>query len=116
MVNANIGTPSATTVAMENEITKLYQDKKYNEVMSTSDNYLRSNAPTYRILQLRYRSLFVLREFNKALAEVQKMEDAKLATAFSYCEAYAIAMHANNQTLANKYKGLAGAGCSTTGS
>lgn len=107
---------SAAATEMENKITSLYQAKNYSQVLSVSDAYLKSNAPTYKILQLRYRSYFILGQYTKALTEVQKMETAKLATAFSYCEAYAIAMHAKNQALANKYKGLAGVGCSTTGS
>lgn len=109
-------TNSASATETENKLTALYQAKNYSGVISTSDAYLKSNSPTYKILQLRYRSLFVLRQFTKALDEVQKMESAGLATPFSYCEAYAIAMHANNSTLAAKYKKAAGSGCSTTGS
>lgn len=97
-------TNSASATETENKLTALYQAKNYSGVISTSDSYLKSNSPTYKILQLRYRSFFVLRQFAKALDEVQKMESAGLATQFSYCEAYAIAMHANNSALAAKYK------------
>lgn len=116
----NPSTPVVTntdsSAEIENKLTTMYQAKNYAGVISTSDAFLKNSAPTYKILQLRYRSYFVLREFSKALAEVQKMEAAGLATQFSYCEAYVIALHANNNALVQKYKKLAGAGCSTTGS
>lgn len=107
---------SDAAVAMENKLLSLYQARNYSWVLSTSDAYLKTSAPTYKIIQLRYRSLFLVREFNQALAEVQKMEKAGLATQFSYCEGYAIAVNAGNQELATKYKKLAGSGCSTAGS
>lgn len=113
----NPKTPTnSSAIETEDKLTALYQARNYSSVISQSDAFLKTNSPTYKVLQLRYRSFFVLRQFTNALAEVQKMESAGLATQFSYCEAYAIAMHANNSTLAAKYKKAAGTGCSTTGS
>ena len=105
---------SADAKSFESKITSIYQARDYNQVLKLSEEFLQKHAPTQRIYQLRYRSYFVLRDFDKALVEVTKMEQAKLATPFAYCEAYAIAMHAGRQDLVKKYKELAGPGCSTT--
>lgn len=109
---SNNSTPAAIApTEVEAKLQEAYNKKDWASLVRISDDYLRKNPPTYRVILYRYRMLFLQREFNKALAEIKKLEDVKLATGLVYCDAYAIAQYAGNQKLAKQYQKLAGAGC-----
>jgi len=93
------------------ELSDAYQAAQYAKVLEISDNYLKSNAPTFEVLRYRYRVHFINKHYSEALAEIKKMQDLGLATDIIYCDAYVIALYAGNQTLANQYKTQAGASC-----
>lgn len=111
VINTNA---SQAATEIEAKILAAYEKRDLATLIRISDEYLKGNPPTYKILLYRYRMYFLTREFNKALEEIKKMETAKLATPLVYCDAYAVALYAKNQTLANSYKKLAGNGCKIT--
>ncbi len=109
-------TPATSTAAtdIENKMREAYLAKNYAQVFTISDNYLKNNPATYLIYFHRYRSYYAQGQYTNALNEIKKMENAKLADARIYCDAYAINYVIRNTTAANAYKNLAGAGCKLT--
>lgn len=107
-------TNNAEATTIETKMRDLYLARKYSEVISISDEYLKNNSATYMILFHRYRTYFAQGQYQKALDEINKMQTAKLADERIYCDAYAIATVVKNSSLITKYKNLAGSGCKIT--
>lgn len=106
VVNVNDNTVNET----EKSLLSLYEQKKYQELINKSNEYLKNNSATYNIFVYRYRSYFVLGQYQNALNEIEKMQKASHANAKIYCDASVIAQYAKNNTLAESYKKLALAG------
>lgn len=85
---------SSVPTDVENRLQEAYQKKDWSALTKISEDFLKNNAPTYRVILYRYRMFFLKREFDNALAEIKKLENAKLATPLVYCDAYAIAQYA----------------------
>lgn len=107
-----VKTPESTLQqTVEAKVLDAYGKRDWATLTQVSDEYLKNNAPTYKIMLYRYRMFFLNRDFAKSLEEIKKMEQANLATPLIYCDAYAVSLYAKNDTLANTYKNLAGSGC-----
>lgn len=122
-VTQNTTTPTTTSqpiianseaIELEKQMKEAYFAKNYARVFTLSDPFLKNNAPTYEILFHRYRSYYAQGQYEKALSEIKKMENAKLADEKIYCDAYAIHYVTRNTSLANTYKNLAGPKCKLT--
>lgn len=113
--NANTIAPSTPVVnvndnnvsEIEKRLLSLYEQKKYQELINQSNEILKNNSSTYNIFVYRYRSYFVLGQYQNALNEIEKMQKSSLANAKIYCDASVIAQYAKNNSLADSYRKLA---------
>lgn len=78
-VSSSVPTPTATTPtgvssAEIADILKAYSEKKYLSTISLSNTYLEKNSPTVEVLNVRYRTYFIIGKFTESLAELAKIE------------------------------------------
>lgn len=94
---------SSTQQAEIADILKAYSEKKYLSTISLSNTYLEKNPATIEILNVRYRTYFIIGKFNESLAELAKMEKLGGLDRQTACNAQVIATYSKNQTLIDKY-------------
>ena len=109
-VSQNVTGTASELVA---KIAAAYQANQYETVVSLTDTYLKNNAPTFEVLHYKYRNLFIVKRYADSLETIKQMESLGMANTVVYCDAYAVALYAGNNTLANTYKSKAGDGCKT---
>lgn len=97
-------TPSGSVTLAE--ITKAYNEKRYLSTISLSTAYLASNPATQEILNIRYRTYFIIGKYAESLAELAKMEKIAPIDKQTACNAQVIATYSNNQTLVSKYAAI----------
>jgi hypothetical protein len=92
--------------ASSSEITKAYNEKRYLSTISLSNAYLASNPATQEILNIRYRTYFIIGKYTESLAELAKMETLGTLDKQTACNAQVIATYSKNQTLVDKYTAI----------
>ena len=98
-----VAQPSPTSSAEIADILKAYSEKKYLSTISLSNVYLEKNPPTIEILNVRYRTYFIIGKFTESLAELAKMEKLGGLDRQTACNAQVIATYSKNQSLIDKY-------------
>lgn len=88
------------------EITKAYNDKRFLSTISLSNAYLTSNPATQEILNIRYRTYFIIGKYAESLAELAKIEKITSIDKQTACNAQVIATYSKNQALIDKYAAL----------
>ncbi len=105
--STNTGTVTATinpaNSAEISDILKAYSEKKYLSTISLSNTYLEKNPPTIEILNVRYRTYFIIGKFSESLAELAKIEQLGWLDRQTACNAQVIATYSKNQSLIDKY-------------
>jgi hypothetical protein len=103
-------TPSTTTTSQTTlgstkleDIKKAYGEKKYLSTISLSNTYLEKNPPTAEILNIRYRTFFIIGKYAESLEELAKMEKLGTLDRQTACNAQVIATYSKNTTLVTKY-------------
>lgn len=66
--------PSSTSTAEIADILKAYSEKKYLSTISLSNTYLEKNPPTVEVLNVRYRTYFIIGKFTESLSELAQIE------------------------------------------
>jgi hypothetical protein len=56
------------------EITKAYNEKRYLSTITLSNTYLEKNPATIDILNIRYRTYFIIGKYTDSLAELARIE------------------------------------------
>jgi hypothetical protein len=97
------GAGSSTSVS---EITKAYNEKRYLSTISLSNTYLQTNPPTQEILNIRYRTYFIIGKYAESLAELGKIEQLGVLDKQTACNAQVIATYSKNQSLVDKYAAM----------
>ncbi len=98
-----VPTTNASTVSLS-DIQQAYSGKRYLSVISLSNSYLESNAPTLEILRMRYRTFFIIGKYSESLKDIQKIQalqgslDRTIA-----CDAQVIATYSKDQKLIDSY-------------
>lgn len=100
-------TPAETLQALKTA----YDTHSYDRVIEIADAYLAQHTPTFDVLQYRYRTFFITKDFQKALQEIRRIESLGYVTNMLYCDAHVIALYAKQDALAQTYKTKAGAEC-----
>lgn len=95
-----------TSVADTADILKAYSEKKYLSTISLSNAYLEKNAPTVEILNIRYRTYFIIWKFTESLAELAKIEALGWLDRQTACNAQVIATYSKNSSLIEKYTAI----------
>jgi hypothetical protein len=85
------------------DITKAYSEKKYLSTITLSNTYLEENKPTAEILNIRYRTFFIIGKYTESLAEVAKIEALGALDRQTACNAQVIATYSKNTALVAKY-------------
>jgi hypothetical protein len=98
-------TPSTSSVSLA-EITKAYNEKRYLSTISLSNTYLETNTPTQDILNIRYRTYFIIGKYSESLAELAKIEKLGTLDKQTACNAQVIATYSKNSALVEKYTAL----------
>lgn len=98
--NPTSSTPS--TVAFS-DIEKAYSEKRYLSVIALSNNYLTSNAPTYDLLRIRYRTYFIIGKYTDSLTEISKIQLLGKLDKQTACDAQVIATYSKDSSLVSKY-------------
>jgi hypothetical protein len=88
------------------DILKAYGEKKYLSTITLSNEYLAKNKATTEILNIRYRTFFIIGKFSDSLAEVAKIETLGGLDRQTACNAQVIATYSNNTALVAKYKAI----------
>lgn len=105
-VNTQV-TPTQTTSSSQQaeiaDILKAYSEKKYLSTISLSNAYLEKNPATIEILNVRYRTYFIIGKFSESLTELAKMEKLWGLDRQTACNAQVIATYSKNQALIDKY-------------
>ncbi len=92
-----------SSIATVADIEKAYQEKRYLSVISLSNSYLTTNAPTVDILRIRYRTYFIIGKYTESLSEIGKIQAlGKLDKAMA-CDAQVIATYSKNTSLVSQY-------------
>ena len=94
---------SPTSSAELADILKAYSEKKYLSTISLSNTYLEKNPPTVEVLNVRYRTYFIIGKFTESLAELVKIEALWWLDRQTACNAQVIATYSKNQALIDKY-------------
>jgi hypothetical protein len=94
---------SPTSSAELADILKAYSEKKYLSTISLSNTYLEKNPPTVEVLNVRYRTYFIIGKFTESLAELVKIESLGGLDRQTACNAQVIATYSKNQALIDKY-------------
>ena len=108
-VSSSVPTPPTTqptpptSSAELADILKAYSEKKYLSTISLSNTYLEKNAPTVEVLNVRYRTYFIIGKFTESLAELAKIEKLGWLDRQTACNAQVIATYSKNQALIDKY-------------
>jgi len=84
------------------DIEKAYSDKRYLSVISLSNTYLTVNPATYDLLRMRYRTFFIIGNYDDSLAEIAKIESMWQLSLVA-CDAQVIATYSKNTALLTKY-------------
>lgn len=93
--------PSTVTYV---QIKAAYDKNKPQEAIRLSDLFLQANSPTKDILNVRYRSYFILQKYQLALDEIAKLETiVGTLDSRSACDASSVARIAKKQDLVDKY-------------
>lgn len=95
--------PTTANTAEISDILKAYSEKKYLSTISLSNTYLEKNPPTIEILNVRYRTYFIIGKFSESLAELTKIEQLGWLDRQTACNAQVIATYSKNQALIDKY-------------
>lgn len=96
-------TGAGVTIA---EITKAYNEKRYLSTIALSNTYLESNPATQEILNIRYRTFFIIGKYEESLAEIAKIEKLSTLDKQTACNAQVIATYSKNQSLVDRYTTL----------
>lgn len=99
---STLSTTSSGSVTLA-EITKAYNEKRYLSTISLSNTYLASNPATQEILNIRYRTYFIIGKYAESLAELAKIEKIASIDKQTACNAQVIATYSKNQSLVDKY-------------
>lgn len=99
-------TPSPTATAEIADILKAYSEKKYLSTISLSTTYLEKNPPTIEVLNVRYRTYFIIGKFTESLTELSKIEKLGWLDRQTACNAQVIATYSKNQALIDKYSNI----------
>lgn len=102
IINTATGSSSVTL----SEITKAYNEKRYLSTISLSNSYLASNPATQEILNIRYRTFFIIGKYAESLAELSKIEKIATIDKQTACNAQVIATYSKNQSLVDKYTAI----------
>ena len=86
------------------DIEAAYTAKRFLSVITLSNNWLTSNAPTLDILRIRYRTYFIIAKYSEALKEIEKIRSLGQLSSAVACEGYVIATYAKDTALADSYK------------
>jgi hypothetical protein len=104
-------TPATATGSVVVPSTVLYTDidtaytaKRYLSVISLSNSWMTSNAPTLDVLRIRYRTYFIIGKYTEALGEIEKIRGIWQLSAAVACEGYVIATYAKDTVLTESYK------------
>lgn len=97
------GTKTGTIVTIS-EIESAYAAKRFLSVISLSNTWLASNAPSLDVLRIRYRTYFIIAKYSEALKEIEKIRSIGQLSSAVACEWYVIATYAKDTTLADSYK------------
>lgn len=92
-----------STVAYS-DIEAAYTAKRFLSVITLSNNWLTTNAPTLDILRIRYRTYFIIAKYSEALKEIEKIRSLGQLSSAVACEGYVIATYAKDTALADSYK------------
>lgn len=88
------------------DIDTAYTAKRYLSVISLSNSWLTSNAPTLDVLRIRYRTYFIIGKYTEALAEIEKIRGIGQLSQAVACEGYVIATYAKDTPLTDSYKAI----------
>lgn len=80
----SVVTPPSTV--LYTDIDTAYTAKRYLSVISLSNSWLTSNAPTLDVLRIRYRTYFIIGKYIEALAEIEKIRGMGQLSAAVACE------------------------------
>lgn len=97
---STVGTSTVTI----SEIEAAYAAKRFLSVISLSNTWLASNAPSLDVLRIRYRTYFIIAKYSEALKEIEKIRSIGQLSSAVACEGYVIATYAKDTTLADSYK------------
>lgn len=110
--NPTAPTQSATENTSEiNAIKTAYNNDQYISVIQKSDDYLKKYQPNLEVLSLRYRTYFIIAQYDNALGAISTIKAKGWLSNKIACDAYVIASYAKNTSLANTYKKQAGSSC-----
>lgn len=99
-------TPPSSTNVWFAEITKAYNEKRYLSTISLSNAYLEKNPATQDVLNIRYRTFFIIGKYTESLAELAKIEKLGTLDKQTACNAQVIATYSKNQALVDKYAAI----------
>ncbi len=88
------------------EITKAYNEKRYLSTIALSNTYLATSPATHEILNIRYRTYFIIGKYAESLGELTKMETLGTLDKQTACNAQVIATYSKNQSLVDKYTAI----------
>jgi hypothetical protein len=88
------------------EITKAYNEKRYLSTITLSNTYLEKNPATIDILNIRYRTYFIIGKYTDSLAELARIEKLWSVDKQTACNAQVIATYSKNQSLVDKYAAI----------
>ena len=97
---------SVSSSASFADITKAYNEKRYLSTISLSNSYLEKNPATQEVLNIRYRTYFIIGKYTESLAELQKVEKIGTLDKQTACNAQVIATYSKNQALVDKYAAI----------
>jgi hypothetical protein len=100
----SVVTPPSTV--LYTDIDTAYTAKRYLSVISLSNSWLTSNAPTLDVLRIRYRTYFIIGKYIEALGEIEKIRGMGQLSAAVACEGYVIATYAKDTALTDSYKAI----------
>lgn len=114
--NPSVNTQPQNTVKgkdtnLLSQIRQAYTEDKYTLVLAKTDEYLKKFGNNLEVLSIRYRTYFIIAQYDKALAIIKNMENKGQMSNRIACDAYAIATYAKKTALASKYKKRAGSLC-----
>lgn len=88
------GTSSTNAIVVSNtgsavsyaSIEAAYTAKRFLSVITLSNTWLASNAPTLDILRIRYRTYFIIAKYSEALKEIEKIRSIGQLSSAVACE------------------------------
>lgn len=95
---------STTSPVLYSSIEAAYTAKRFLSVISLSNTWLASNAPTLDVLRIRYRTYFIIAKYSEALKEIEKIRSIGQLSSAVACEGYVIATYAKDTALTDSYK------------